>query len=183
MNCTKCELHKTRTNIVLGHGNKHATLFFIGEAPGYHEDQQGKPFVGAAGKIFSRMLDSLSLTRDDIYLTNIVKCRPPKNRNPTEEEIDTCSLYLDKEIAYIKPKILIPMGTFAMSYILSKYFIPFKTISQCHGIPIESNGVIIYPVFHPAAIIYNRDLQNVMNNDMKKLKILSEETKHEKVER
>ena len=169
MECTKCDLHKTRTKIVLGHGNKYANILFIGEAPGYHEDQQGKPFVGQAGKVFNKLLDSINLERDEIYLTNIVKCRPPKNRNPTDEEISKCSVYLDKELEAISPKIIIPMGTFATRYIFNKFGINFESMGKSHGLSILVKNTYICPIYHPAALIYNKELIPVTVSDMKKI--------------
>ena len=172
MECTKCNLHKTRTNIVKGKGNKNAKIFFIGEAPGYHEDKQGEPFVGKAGKVFDQMLKSINLERKDIYLTNVIKCRPPNNRNPTDKEISICGKYLDKEIDYIKPKVIVPMGAIATKYILNKHDINFDNMKQTRGLPIIVEYTIIYPIYHPAALIYKKELQSIMQQDMEKIKKL-----------
>jgi len=174
MRCQKCELYKTRKNIVLGSGSISSRIIFIGEAPGFHEDRVGKPFVGKAGKIFDNMLSTINLNRNQIYLTNIVKCRPPKNRNPTDEEISTCSKYLDIEIRNIQPKIIIPMGKFATQYILQKNDINFESMFKSRGVSIKTRDYIIYPIYHPAALIYNNDLKSVMKDDMKRIKEIIE---------
>ena len=122
--CKKCELCKSRNNPVIGEGNLNTEIMFIGEAPGYNEDKQGIPFVGKAGKILDELLHSIGLQREDVYIANILKCRPPENRNPLKTEIDACTEYLNRQIELIQPKIIIPMGNFACSFI-------FLAIASC----------------------------------------------------
>ena len=152
-----------------GHGPKESILF-IGEAPGAAEDKVGKPFVGRSGKLLDELLSHINLTREDVYITNTVKCRPPNNRNPTTEEIKACTPHLDREIAQIKPKIIIPLGTFASKYILEKYGFPFSTIGACHGKKFHTPHLIIIPFYHPAAAIYNQKLKSTLFKDIKKVK-------------
>lgn len=175
MQCEKCDLSKTRKNIVMGHGNRCANIVFIGEAPGRLEDIQGKPFVGTAGRILDNILKSMKLNREDVFITNIVKCRPPDNRNPTEEEISACSPYLDKELDVIKPKVIIPMGTFATRYILEKNGIEFKSMFKHHGVMFRVRDTIVYPLYHPASLIYNKELGETMLLDAKRLDALWEQ--------
>jgi DNA polymerase len=168
--CKKCALWKNRNNSVVGEGDPNAKIMFIGEAPGYNEDIQGKPFVGAAGKILDEMLPSMGLGREDVYITNIIKCRPPNNRNPLMEEIKKCSLYLDRQIEMIKPTLICPLGNFAASYILKKYSFKPLTISKIHGKIFEvktlTGEIKIIPLFHPAALIYNQRLKKKMEDDL-----------------
>ncbi len=172
-NCRKCDLYKTRTNTVPGEGKKDADLFFIGEAPGRNEDVQGKPFVGRAGKVLDELLDSIDIKREDIFIGNILKCRPPKNRNPYENEIKKCVFYLDKQIEIINPKVIVPLGNFATQYIFEKYKIPKDKISKVHGKKFLKETIIgklyIIPVFHPAVVTYNINKMDIMKEDFKKI--------------
>ncbi len=176
LNCKKCKLGKTRTNPVIGEGSSEAKIMFIGEAPGFNEDKQGKPFVGQAGKIFDELLSSIGLKREEIYITNILKCRPPENRNPTQEEIKACSLYLNKQIDIIKPKIICCLGNFATDYILKKFNLKEKIqgISKLHGEIFNAStltGVIkIIPLYHPAVATYNSNMLKILKEDVKRLK-------------
>lgn len=173
-NCKKCELWKNRNNPVVGDGNPNAKIMFIGEAPGYNEDRQGKPFVGAAGRVLDEMLSSIGLERNEVYITNIVKCKPPNNRNPFMEEIKKCSIYLDKQIEIIKPRLICTLGNFATSYILKKYGFKPLSISKIHGELFEvkefAGETKIIPLFHPAALIYNQGLKKKMEDDLRVLK-------------
>lgn len=155
--CTKCILHKTRENSVSGDGCNNADILFIGEAPGRNEDIQGKPFVGRAGKILDRLLESIDLKRNQIFIGNILKCRPPKNRNPLKSEIESCSHFLDKQIDLINPKVIVTLGSFSTNYIFEKYEIPSDKISKVHGkqFKTKENNLIIVPVYHPAAAAYD----------------------------
>ena len=175
MQCKKCQLHKTRINIVHGQGNNKSNIILIGEAPGKNEDLQGIPFIGRAGKLLDELLSHINLTRKDVYTTNTVKCRPPNNRNPTTEEIKACTPHLDREIAQIKPKIIIPLGTFASKYILEKYNFKFTTIGVCHGKKFYTPDLIIIPFYHPAAAIYNQKLKPELFKDIRKVKITIDE--------
>jgi DNA polymerase len=133
--CKRCTLWKRRINPVIGEGDLNTDIMFIGEAPGFNEDKQGKPFVGQSGKILDKLLESVNLKRQDIYIANILKCRPPKNRNPTNEEISSCSVHLDKQIEIIRPKIICCLGNFATGYILRRFDLKeeIKGISKIHG--------------------------------------------------
>jgi uracil-DNA glycosylase family 4 len=164
--CTKCELHKERKNAVPGDGNFRAKIMFIGEAPGRDEDLQGRPFVGAAGKLLTQLLLSIGLKREDIYITNIVKCRPPENRQPRVSEIATCSHYLDRQIEIINPRLLCPMGNTALKFLLGKN----ASISGLHGRLAEKReGRVVFPLYHPAAALYTGKLISIMKEDFKGL--------------
>lgn len=164
ISCVKCSLSKTRTNAVPGKGNPNAEILFIGEAPGRNEDLKGEPFVGSAGKILSEALDSAGLLRDDVYITNVVKCRPPNNRIPLQEEKDACNQYLAKELEIIKPKIICIMGNTAYGSLLNG-----NSITKNRGKIIEKGGQRYFLTIHPAAVIYNPELKSVLKDDMKTL--------------
>ena len=154
-------MHKTRTNAVPGEGDINADIMFIGEAPGHNEDLQGKPFVGRAGEVFNRLLCYVGLTREQIYLCNILKCRPPENRNPLPGEIRACVGSLDLQIKYVNPKIIGTLGNFATTYIFEKFHLPPAKISAVAGRVIDVTTPFgpkkIIPVFHPAVATYNSD--------------------------
>jgi DNA polymerase len=162
--CRKCELCKGRKNIVPGDGNPDAEIMFVGEAPGRQEDEKGQPFVGAAGKILATMLESIHLRREDVYITNVVKCRPPMNRDPLPEEVACCSDYLAKEVEIIRPKIIVLLGRHAM-----ERFLPGLKISLDHGKPKRRGGQVYYPVYHPAATIYHQALRADLEKDFKRI--------------
>lgn len=162
--CTKCELCKTRTNAVPGKGNFDSDVIFIGEAPGRNEDIKGEPFVGAAGKKLEWALENAGATRESVYITNVVKCRPPNNRVPTKHEKEMCQNYLNDEIAIIKPKIICIMGNTAYSSILGG-----SDITKNRGKIIRKDSNNYFLTIHPAAIIYNPKLQNVLKSDISKL--------------
>lgn len=171
--CRKCKLYKKRKNVVFGYGNLNSKLMFIGEAPGKNEDEKGIPFCGKAGKILDTLLETISLKRKNIYITNILKCRPPLNRKPKRQEIEKCGIYLKKQIEIIKPKIICCLGEVALKFILKNYSIKEKIkISKMHGKVIETKNFKILPFFHPAYAIYNKKIFDVMKNDFKKLKEL-----------
>ena len=173
--CTKCELSKTRNNSVPGKGNFKSDVIFVGEAPGKNEDMKGEPFIGIAGKKLSIALENAGITRDDVYITNIVKCRPPKNRVPTTNERDTCQNYLKKEIEIIKPKIICILGNTAFNSLLDG-----KEIIKFRGKIVRKNNQLYFLTIHPAATIYNQKLINVLKRDMKKLFRLVKELKDNK---
>jgi len=167
--CTKCELCKDRMNAVPGKGSKNSKIIFIGEAPGRSEDRIGEPFVGAAGKKLSIALEYAGISRDSVYITNVVKCRPPKNRVPKQEERDSCSQHLKSEIELIKPKIICIMGNTAFNSLLGG-----NNITKNHGKIVTKKGKQYFLMVHPAAAIYNQDLLEMLKKDMKKLvKIIS----------
>jgi len=174
--CKKCELCKSRNNPVIGEGNLNTEIMFIGEAPGYNEDKQGIPFVGKAGKILDELLHSIGLQREDVYIANILKCRPPENRNPLKTEIDACTEYLNRQIELIQPKIIIPMGNFACSFIFEKYCLDFKKISNVHGKIFNVNTFFgelkIIPMYHPAVATYNPNKKTILLQDFSLLKLL-----------
>ena len=162
--CKKCNLCSTRKNAVPGEGNVNADIVFIGEAPGKNEDLHGRPFVGAAGKKLDDALENSGLARNDVYITNIVKCKPPKNRIPNYEEKTMCSNYLEHELSIINPKIICLLGNTAFNTILEG-----NEISKNHGKLIHKEKRTYFVTFHPAAIIYNQKLEKVFKNDIKKL--------------
>jgi len=173
-NCRKCSLWKTRKKPVVGEGSIDADILFVGEAPGYNEDIQGRPFVGKAGKVLDEFLESIGLKRNDVYVANILKCRPPDNRNPLKTEIDVCTEYLDKQIEIIQPRIIIPLGNFASSYIFEKFGLKYDKISNVHGKIFQINtlfgNVKIIPVYHPAVATYNLEAKNILLDDFKVIK-------------
>ena len=173
-NCKKCELCKSRTNPVPGDGALNTEIMFIGEAPGYNEDLQGTPFVGKAGKILDDLLSSVGLQRQDIYISNILKCRPPKNRNPQKTEIEACTDYLNRQIEIIQPKIIIPLGNFASSFIFERYGLEYDKISKIHGKMFKVNTLFgelkIIPMYHPAVATYNPNEKSTLLEDFAILK-------------
>ena len=166
MVCTKCELHKSRRIAVPGEGPGDAKIMFVGEGPGQNEDEQGRPFVGAAGKFLNELLESIGLKRSDVFITNIVKCRPPNNRAPRKGEIDACHPYLESQINLINPRIVCPLGTPAINTILGDEYSATKT----HGKPVKKGDRTILPLYHPAAALYDRSLRDVLLQDFKILK-------------
>ncbi|WP_048058338.1 type-4 uracil-DNA glycosylase [Pyrococcus yayanosii] len=174
--CKKCLLGNLRTNAVPGSGSYDAKVMFVGEAPGYWEDQKGLPFVGKAGKVLDELLSMIGLRREDVYITNIVKCRPPNNRDPREEEIRACSPYLDMQIDIIRPRVIVPLGRYSMSYILRKFGFEPEPISRVHGKVYEASTlfgrVYIMPVYHPAVALYKPQLREELKRDFLKLKEL-----------
>ncbi|MDE1829699.1 MAG: uracil-DNA glycosylase [Thaumarchaeota archaeon] len=172
ISCTRCDLSKTRTNAVPGSGNAQTDVIFIGEAPGRNEDLQGEPFVGTAGKILSEALEYAGFVRKDIYITNIVKCRPPNNRRPNKQEIDTCSIYLQKELEIIRPKIICILGNTAYGSLLDG-----SAITKNRGKVIKRNNHLYFVTVHPAAIIYNPALRQVIKDDLKTLHAILDKIK------
>jgi|TARA_B100001105_G_scaffold47085_1_gene35162 DNA polymerase len=173
--CTKCELSKTRNKSVPGKGNYKADVIFVGEAPGKNEDMKGEPFIGIAGKKLTMALESAGVTREEVYITNIVKCRPPKNRVPTTDERNTCQNYLEKEIDIIKPKIICVLGNTAFNSLLNG-----NEITKFRGKIAKKNNQLYFLSVHPAATIYNQKLISVLKKDMKKLFKLIKELKNQR---
>jgi uracil-DNA glycosylase family 4 len=148
--CTKCRLAEGRTQVVFGVGNPDADLLFIGEAPGFHEDKQGEPFVGAAGQLLTRMLDEvLGLRREDVYICNILKCRPPGNRDPLDDEIESCTPWLVEQVSLIQPSVIVTLGNFATKFVLNTQ----QGITRMRGAAYPWHGRTVIPTFHPAAIL------------------------------
>ncbi len=162
--CRRCNLAGGRTNAVPGEGAFNASLMFIGEGPGFHEDRQGRPFVGPAGQFLDELLHSIGLDRSAVFITNMVKCRPPNNRDPFPGEIEACSAHLDAQISAIKPKVIVPLGRHA----LARWF-PNQTISKVRAKARHSGGAIIFPLYHPAAALHNSALRAVIEQDFAKL--------------
>jgi uracil-DNA glycosylase family 4 len=162
--CTRCLLHRGRTKAVPGAGPENADIMFIGEAPGFHEDQQGLPFVGAAGSFLDELLESIDLKRDQVYVTNVIKCRPPGNRDPLPEEVAACKSYLDRQIELIQPTLVVTLGRFSMARAFPK-----ARISRIHGQPLKISGVIYYPMYHPAAALHQPSLRPIVEDDMRRI--------------
>ena len=173
--CTKCDLCKTRTNAVPGKGNFQSDVIFVGEAPGRNEDRNGEPFIGVAGKKLSIALDEAGISRDDVYITNIVKCRPPNNRVPKTSERETCQEYLKQEISIIKPKIICILGNTAFNSILGG-----SEITKFRGKVVRKDNLLYFLTIHPAATIYNQKLIDVLKSDIVKLFELIKELKNNK---
>jgi DNA polymerase len=173
--CTKCELCKTRTNAVPGKGNFQSDVIFVGEAPGRNEDKNGEPFVGVAGKKLSIALEKAKISRDEVYITNIVKCRPPNNRVPKTSERNTCQEYLKQEISIIKPKIICILGNTAFNSILGG-----SEITKFRGKIVRKDNQLYFLTIHPAATIYNQKLIDVLESDIVKLFELIRELKNNK---
>jgi len=160
-NCQDCELAKHRTKVVPGEGPEDAELLFIGEAPGWYEDQQGRPFVGPAGAFLNQLLSSIGLSREQVYIANVIKCRPPGNRDPLPAEIQACRKWLDRQIEIIQPRIIITLGR----YSLARYF-PNESISKVHGKARKEGKVVCYPMYHPAAALHQGSLRQIIEADM-----------------
>jgi uracil-DNA glycosylase family 4 len=171
--CTRCVLSQSRAKTVPGEGPEDSDIMFIGEAPGFHENQQGRPFVGAAGKFLDELLSSIDLRREDVYICNVIKCRPPGNRDPLPEEIQTCQPFLDRQIELVQPKIIITLGRYSMA----RYF-PNAKISQIHGRPRKMGGVVYYPMYHPAAALHQPRYRADIERDMLKIPQLLSEIDH-----
>jgi uracil-DNA glycosylase family 4 len=168
--CTRCLLHQGRTRAVPGEGPDDADILFIGEAPGFHEDQQGRPFVGAAGRFLEELLASIDLKREQVFIANVIKCRPPGNRDPLPEEIEACKPFLDRQIELIKPQLVVTLGRFSMARAFPK-----ARISHIHGQPRKIGGVIYYPMYHPAAALHQPSLRRTVVEDMRRIPELIEQ--------
>ncbi len=170
--CLDCQLHLSRKKAVPGEGPADADIMFIGEGPGFHENEQGRPFVGAAGKFLEELLESIDLSREDVFIGNVVKCRPPGNRDPQPEEIEACSTYLQRQINAIDPKVIVTLGRFSMA----QYF-PNTKISKIHGQAREIDGRMVVPMYHPAAALHQPSLRSVVKDDFSHLPTLIAERK------
>jgi len=163
--CQKCEvLAKNRTRVVPGDGSEDADIMFIGEAPGWHEDQQGRPFVGPAGLFLEQLLASINLKRGQVYISNVIKCRPVGNRDPLPSEIHNCRNWLERQIELIRPKIIVALGRYSMAL-----FFPGKSISKIHGTAQKQGDIIYYAMYHPAAALHQQSLRRAIEEDMLKI--------------
>ena len=173
-NCRRCALSKTRTNAVPGDGDADSSVVLIGEAPGYWEDRKGRPFVGAAGKVLDEALEEIGLRRAEIFITNVLKCRPPGNRDPRSEEIQICTPYLDRQLEIIKPRFIVTLGRHSTAYLFSKMNLNFYSITRIHGRIYEARFAdwesLVMPTFHPAAALYNVNLRGDIINDLRALR-------------
>ncbi|PIZ43560.1 uracil-DNA glycosylase [candidate division WWE3 bacterium CG_4_10_14_0_2_um_filter_42_7] len=173
--CHNCNLYKTATNPVPGEGNPEAEVMFIGEAPGYFEDLQGRPFVGQAGKLLDKLLQSIKLSREEVFICNMLRHRPPENRDPLPEEIKACEVFLDDQIKIINPKVIVTLGKFAMDH-----FVKNGQISRDHGVPKVVGSYIIYPIYHPAAALRSTQVLMILRRDFLRIpKVISGEIKPE----
>ena len=162
--CQQCEIAKYRTKVVPGEGAEDAEILFIGEAPGWYEDQQGRPFVGPAGHFLEELLASINLRREQVYIANVIKCRPQGNRDPLPVEIQNCREWLDRQIELIKPKMIVTLGRYSMAM-----FFTGKSISKIHGSAQRRDNVIYYAMYHPAAALHQQSLRQVIEADMLKI--------------
>ena len=162
--CQQCEIAKYRTKVVPGEGAEDADILFIGEAPGWHEDQQGRPFVGPAGQYLDTLLASINLKREQVYIANVIKCRPQGNRDPLPTEIHNCRKWLERQIVLIRPKMIVTLGRYSMAM-----FFPGKSISKIHGTAQKRDNVIYYPMYHPAAALHQQSLRQAIEEDMHKI--------------
>ena len=162
--CTKCALHHSRKNSVPGEGPANAEIMFIGEGPGFHENEQGRPFVGAAGRFLDELLAQINMNREDVFIGNVVKCRPPSNRDPQPEEVAACGEYLERQIQAINPKVIVTLGRFSMGY-----FLPNAKISSIHGQAMKVKGRLIVAMYHPAAALHQRSLRPTIEADFARL--------------
>lgn len=171
--CTKCDLARMRTRAVPGDGPVTADILFIGEAPGFHEDRQGRPFIGPSGKLLDDLLSSIGMDRSMVFVTNVVKCRPPGNRDPLPDEIGTCTgTYLHRQIALLNPRVIVTLGRFSME----RYF-PGEKISKIHGQPKRADGRIYFPMYHPAAALHQPKWLEDVKADMLKVPALLDEAR------
>jgi uracil-DNA glycosylase family 4 len=162
--CTRCDLHFSRKKAVPGEGPAHAEVMLIGEGPGFYENEQGRPFVGAAGKYLDELLEKGGVKRSEVFITNVVKCRPPGNRDPQPEELGACSDYLERQIEAINPRVIITLGRFSMAK-----FLPNVRISDVHGQPIWSHSRLVVPMYHPAAALHQPSLKVSVERDFARL--------------
>ena len=167
--CTRCRLAEARTQVVFGVGNPDADLVFVGEAPGFHEDQQGLPFVGQAGKLLDRLLAGIGLTREDVYVANVLKCRPPGNRDPMPDEIEQCETYLFRQIELIEPRVVATLGNFATKLLSGKQLGITRVHGQEQQVTVGSRTVSLYPLYHPAAALYTPAMLKVLEEDFSHL--------------
>ena len=176
--CQKCRLHQNRIQAVPGSGNPSAEIVFIGEAPGANEDKNGIPFCGAAGRVLDELLQSIGIKREDVFIANMVKCRPPENRDPQPDELDACSPYLEKQLEIINPKVVITLGRFSMAR-----FLPEAKISHVHGQKFAYGELTLIPMYHPAAGLYRGEVKKLLLEDFAKLPDYLQEVEEARKER
>lgn len=164
--CQKCRLRATCTQVVPGEGNPQAEILFIGEGPGQNEDKQGRPFCGAAGRLLDEMISSIGLKREEVFIANMIKCRPPENRDPLPDELDACSPWLDQQIEIMKPKVIVTLGRFSMAKML-----PGTRISEVHGKVFKNPPFIVIPLYHPAVGLYKASMKETLLQDFKSIKL------------
>ncbi len=167
--CTRCRLSQTRTQVVFGVGNPTADLMFVGEAPGFHEDKQGFPFVGQAGKLLDGLLGGIGLSRADVYVANVIKCRPPGNRDPVPDEIESCEPHLFRQIELIEPSVIATLGNFATKLLSGKQTGITRVHGQEQSTSIGGRDVLLYPLYHPAAALYTPAMLKVLEQDFARL--------------
>lgn len=168
--CQLCILSQSRRNAVPGEGPEKVDILFVGEGPGFHEDQQGRPFVGPAGQFLNQLLEAIGIKREQVYITNVVKCRPPGNRDPLPEEMEACRPYLERQIALLKPKLIVTLGRHS-----TEQFFPGAQISKVRGRPKKVGGIIYYPTFHPAAALHQPRWRNILEEDFRRIPQLLKE--------
>jgi len=177
--CSRCPLHKSRRNPVPGEGPRNAEVMFIGEAPGATEDEMGRPFVGAAGKLLTMALESAGIPRSSVYITNVVKCRPPSNREPRPEEIEACSVFLESQILLLKPRIIVTLGNVAGKKVFELGNLRWSGVTKMRGrlytLSILGLKVVVIPTIHPAAALYNPSMRDILFNDLKNVKRVLDE--------
>ena len=162
--CPDCDLCRTRTHAVPGEGPPNAEVLFVGEAPGFYEDQQARPFVGPAGRFLDELIASIGLRRDQVFITNVVKCRPPNNRDPLPGEIDACRKHLQRQIELIQPRIIVSLGRYSLAW-----FFPREAISKVHGQAKVRDGIYFIPMYHPAAALHAGNMRKVIEEDFRKI--------------
>ena len=162
--CTKCALHHSRKLSVPGEGPPDSDIMLIGEGPGFHENEQGRPFVGAAGNFLEELLASIGLQRSQVFIANVVKCRPPGNRDPHPDELSACSMYLERQIQLINPRVIVTLGRYSMAH-----FLPNAKISQIHGQAVQARGRLIVAMYHPAAALHQNSLKPTIEADFAKI--------------
>ncbi|MFC2044594.1 uracil-DNA glycosylase [Chloroflexota bacterium] len=171
--CQKCGLAKSRINVVPGEGAENAGIMFVGEAPGWHEDQQGRPFVGPAGQFLEELLASINLKRGEVYIANVIKCRPPGNRDPLPIEIQKCRPWLQYQIELIHPRMIVALGRYSMVM-----FFPGKSVSKIHGTAQKRDNIVYYAMYHPAAALHQGSLRKIIKEDMLKIPLFLDEAKN-----
>jgi uracil-DNA glycosylase family 4 len=167
--CTRCRLAQTRTQVVFGVGSEHADLMFVGEAPGFHEDKQGEPFVGQAGKLLDTLLGEIGLSRAEVYIANVIMCRPPGNRDPAPDEIEACEGHLFRQVELIRPKLVATLGNFATKLLSGKQLGITRVHGQEQETMIGGNRVLLYPLYHPAAALYTPRMLDVLRSDFARI--------------